>query len=150
MDKLQYKENQSFKDFLYYNQEVFDRLLHERTQNIFLHVKNSSIQVQSIFDIAKKIVHYIDLDNETSLMDLAKEQGMVWAKSELQSMVKLEYLHELRSLYWDLLQHYYMNVTISIEEFFNLEKKTNHFIDTYLKKYIASYIAINFFSLNVK
>ncbi|KAA0548128.1 STAS domain-containing protein [Bacillus sp. BGMRC 2118] len=139
MDKLQYIENQSFKEFLYSNQDVFDRVLHDRTQYIFLQVKNSSIEEKSIFEIAKKIVHFIDSDSESQLINLAREQGMIWAKSELQSMVKLEYLHELRSLYWELLQQYFKNVTIDIDVFFTLEKKTNHFIDTYLKTYIASY-----------
>lgn len=139
MKHLQYEKKQSFKDFLYLNQEIFDRLLHERTSNIFFQVKNSSIQEQVIFDIAKKIVGFIDQDNEAGLVNLAKEQGIIWAKSELASMIKLQYLQQLRSLYWDLLQNYYEHVTINVEEFFKLEKRTNHFIDTYLNKYISSY-----------
>jgi rsbT co-antagonist protein RsbR len=35
--------------------------------------------------------------------------------------------------------NYYQHVSVTIEEFFTFEKKTNHFIDTYLNHYIISY-----------
>jgi anti-anti-sigma factor len=139
MNHLQYKEDQSFKEFLYFNQESFDRFLHERTSNIFLQVKNSSIQEESMYDIAKKIVSFIDKDAEHELVELAKNQGITWAKSELSSIIKLEWFQELRSLYWDFMYNYYHHVSINIDEFFTFEKKTNHFVDMYLNHYVISY-----------
>jgi anti-anti-sigma factor len=139
MSHLQYKEGQSFKEYMYLNLESFDRLLHERTSNILLQVKNSSIQEQTMYDIAKKIISFIDQDAEHELVELAKEQGITWAKSELASIIKLEWFQELRSLYWDFMYNYYEHVPINIKDFFTFEKKTNHFIDTYLNHYVISY-----------
>ncbi len=143
MSKLQTREGQSFKDFLYLNQESFDRSLQDRTNNIFLHLKNSSIQEQSMFEIAKKIISLLDQDAEHELIELAKEQGVIWAKSEVPSIIKLEWFQELRSIYWDYMYHYFQDVTVSIEEFFTFEKKTNHFVDTYLNNFIISYNEYN-------
>ncbi|WP_456275684.1 ATP-binding protein [Bacillus sp. AK128] len=139
MNQLQIREDQSFKEFLYLNQEAFDRILHDRTKNVFLHLKNSSIREQSMFEIAKKIISLIDQDAEHELIELAKNQGITWAKNEVASIIKLEWFQELRSIYWDFMYHYFQNISISIEEFFTFEKKTNHYVDTYLNNFIVNY-----------
>lgn len=143
MNQLQTKEDQSFKEFLYDNQETFDRILHDRTKNVFLHLKKSSFQEQSMFEIAKRIISLIDQDAEHELIELAKQQGALWAKNELASMIKLEWFQELRSIYWDFMYHYFQNISISIEEFFTFEKKTNHYVDSYLNNFIVSYTDYN-------
>ncbi|QOR68369.1 STAS domain-containing protein [Cytobacillus suaedae] len=139
MDGLQYIENHSFKEFLYFNKEVFDDLLQKRSRTIFAEIKDSPITEDHLHEIALRIVSYLDQDSEHELLILAKQQGVEWAKHDLPSIIKLEWFQGLRSLYWDFMYNFFKNCNVEIDEFFSLEKKTNYYLDMFLNHYIISF-----------
>lgn len=139
MTDLVFLEGQSFIGFIDENKEKFNNLLHGRMEGIFGQVEDSTYNEERLFDIAYKIVKFLNDDAEHELIILAKEHGIAWAKSDLPIILNLEWFQGLRGVYWDFLYNYYKNLEVSTEMFFDLEKKTNYYLDTFLKHYHISF-----------
>lgn len=138
--KLSYIGNQNFSEFYKVNQDTFYELLKSKGEDLFQTMKDSEvIDLEFILDSARKVVLMLNERNEHGLIMHAKEHGRNWAKHNLDLIVKLEWIQNLRKLYWDFLFHFYKNVEINQLEFFELERQVNYNFDSYLKHFGSSY-----------
>jgi anti-anti-sigma factor len=139
MTGLKFVEGQSFQDYISLNRKKFDEQLEDTMQGIFDEIKDSILHDNYLYDHAQKIIDFIHHDAEHQLIQLAKEHGENWAKGELPTALNLEWFKGLRDVYWDFLYNFYKNANFDVEQFFMLEKKTNHYLDTFLKQCTISY-----------
>ncbi len=136
---LQYVSGQTFKDYLFLNQDRFNELFAAETKDINQLIEDSmhEINPHEIFDkLAKLIVE----DRQHELVMLAKELGQIGAKNDVPLVIKLELLQAFRKVYWNFLHNYYKNVGLDMEGVFQLGIKTNFILDHYIFHYFSSYI----------
>lgn len=137
---LQYMENQDFAEFFTQNNDQFNNLLMSQGKELFESIKKSThINEESLLQSANRIVSLLNETNEHGLILHAKEDGRNWAKYNLELILILEWFQMLRKLYWDFLYNYYNHVELSKKEFFELERKVNFNLDSYLKHFSASF-----------
>ncbi|TVY07792.1 ATP-binding protein [Paenibacillus cremeus] len=138
--KLSYVENHDFLQFYTNNQETFYELLKSKGQELFQIIQDSEgIDLKIILESARQVVQMLNERNEHGLIMHAKEHGRNWARMNLDLILKLEWIQNLRKLYWDFLFNYYKHVEQSQMEFFELERQVNFNLDSYLKHFASSY-----------
>lgn len=138
---LHYEAGQSFKEFFLENQERFKELIAAQASDVIREVEFSNhLDKQHLFDTVVKLGNYLMEDRHHDTILLAKKHGTDWAKSELPLTLKLQWIQVFRQLYWDLLYTYYSHVDLDKDEFFNLGKKVNDMLDSFINHYFSSYM----------
>jgi rsbT co-antagonist protein RsbR len=136
---LKYENNQNFSEFYSANQELFFQSLAMQGKEIVDLVNTTDIHSGFIMESAHTIVLMLNERNESGLIAHAKDHGRNWASHNLDLILKLEWIQLLRKTYWDFLFHYYSNVEQSRQEFYELERRINYTLDTFLKHFASSY-----------
>lgn len=140
--KLVYEKDDGVKEFINKNKEIFKEKLLSEAVNV--RSKIEEILLIGNIDLlnnANKLTVYIVEEREEELISFAKQEGVVWATHALTLSFKLEWVHAIRRTIWDFFFHYnnFTNQSQEVKEFFNLEKKINDQIDTFLNTFIVSY-----------
>ncbi|MGG3942647.1 STAS domain-containing protein [Peribacillus psychrosaccharolyticus] len=140
--KLVYEKDYGVKEFINKNKEIFKEKLLSEAVNV--RSKIEEILLIGNIDLlnnANKLTVYIVEEREEELISFAKQEGVVWATHALTLSFKLEWVHAIRRTIWDFFFHYnnFTNQSQEVKEFFNLEKKINDQIDTFLNTFIVSY-----------
>lgn len=140
--KLAYEKDDGVKEFINKNKEIFKEKLLSEAVNV--RSKIEEILLIGNIDLlnnANKLTVYIVEEREEELISFAKQEGVVWATHALTLSFKLEWVHAIRRTIWDFFFHYnnFTNQSQEVKEFFNLEKKINDQIDTFLNTFIVSY-----------
>ena len=75
------------------------------------------------------------------IMDFARERGVRSAKTEFPIHLAWELFQSSRGIIWNAIKAFYIesNNTLSVEEFFTLERTVNDIIDFYIDSYTAYY-----------
>lgn len=133
MTEVSYIEGQTFKEYIAHNRTHFDEHLRKRASTIFLEIEDTRLDEEHLYQLAHKVIQFVQEDAEQQLIQLAKEHGISWAKNNLPSLLNIDWFKGLRDVYWDFLYNYYKNSDFDVEQFFKLEKKTNFYLDTFLK-----------------
>ncbi|WP_274365289.1 ATP-binding protein [Paenibacillus thermotolerans] len=137
---LMFTEQQEFSHYFTDNQDKFDEILKHRWKETFESVKDSSAgSMDFVLQSARQVVLLLNESNEHGLIIHAKEHGRNWAKNNLDLILKLEWIQTLRKLYWDFLYNYYSNIELEQKQFFEIERKVNSNLDTYLKHFSSSF-----------
>lgn len=139
---LVYEKDYGVKEFINKNKEIFKEKLLSEAVNV--RSKIEEILLIGNIDLlnnANKLTVYIVEEREEELISFAKQEGVVWATHALTLSFKLEWVHAIRRTIWDFFFHYnnFTNQSQEVKEFFNLEKKINDQIDTFLNTFIVSY-----------
>jgi rsbT co-antagonist protein RsbR len=73
------------------------------------------------------------------IMDFARERGVRSAKTEFPIHLAWELFQSSRGIIWNAIKAFYIesNNTLSVEEFFTLERTVNDIIDFYIDSYTA-------------
>ncbi|MEC2057440.1 STAS domain-containing protein [Peribacillus psychrosaccharolyticus] len=140
--KLVYEKDYGVKEFINKNKDIFKEKLLSEAVNV--RSKIEEILLIGNIDLlnnANKLTVYIVEEREEELISFAKQEGVVWATHALTLSFKLEWVHAIRRTIWDFFFHYnnFTNQSQEVKEFFNLEKKINDQIDTFLNTFIVSY-----------
>lgn len=89
---------------------------------------------------AHKLVVYIIDGKEQELRDFAKQEGIAWATHSIDLTFKLEWVQAIRRTIWMFIEKYNEN---SVDQwnlsFFQLEKKVNTQVDTFLNAFFINY-----------
>ncbi|MGV3464361.1 MAG: ATP-binding protein [Heyndrickxia sp.] len=135
-----YEEKLSFNDFYEKNQAVFQDALLKQGKSLWDSLRNmEGLKEEFLLSFAGEIVQLLNKKDEYGLIMHAKEHGKNWAKLDLELILIMDWFQLLKQLYWDLLYHYYENRNIDTLSFFELERKVNHDIDTYIKHFSSSF-----------
>jgi rsbT co-antagonist protein RsbR len=75
------------------------------------------------------------------IMDVARERGVRSAKTEFPIHLAWELFQSSRGIIWNAIKAFYVesNNTLSVDEFFTLERHVNDIIDFYIDSYTAYY-----------
>ena len=139
---LVYQKDDGVKEFINKNKDIFKEKLLSEAVNV--RSKIEEILLIGNIDLlnnANKLTMYIVEEREEELISFAKQEGVVWATHALTLSFKLEWVHAIRRTIWDFFYHY-NHVTghsQDVKQFFNMEKKINDQIDTFLNTFIVSY-----------
>lgn len=139
---LVYQKDDGVKEFINKNKDIFKEKLLSEAVNV--RSKIEEILLIGNIDLlnnANKLTMYIVEEREEELISFAKQEGVVWATHALTLSFKLEWVHAIRRTIWDFFSHY-NHVTghsQDVKQFFNMEKKINDQIDTFLNTFIVSY-----------
>ncbi|MBO8165483.1 MAG: STAS domain-containing protein [Brevibacillus sp.] len=137
---LKYMEGQNFSAFYTENKDKFDELLIYHGKELFESIQNSTdVNEEFLLKSAGKIVTLLNYTDEYGLILNAKEDGRNWAKYDMDIILILEWFQTLRKIYWDFLYNYYQHLEIGKNEFFELERRVNYNLDSYLKHFSASF-----------
>lgn len=137
---LIHTDTKSFKDFYATNIDEFNELLRNHGKVIFESViQHPNLGEDYILQTTHRIVHLLNESDEYGLIIHAKEQGKKLAKHNLDLILMMEWFQMLRKLYWDFLFNYYQPFTLAQIEFFELERKINYNLDTYIKHFTSSF-----------
>ncbi|WP_428910422.1 ATP-binding protein [Niallia sp. Krafla_26] len=150
---LIYQENQSFTEFYEANKEMFMKQLLENGRSLFdsiAEIESSSINEEYILQSAQKVISYLNDDDEFGLILHAKEHGRTWAEMELELILKLDWIQTIRKTYWDYLYNYYEHLEISKKEIFEVERKVNFTLDSFIKHFSASYSEYNAYLISAQ
>ena len=141
MTDLVYQEGDSFRTFIQRNKERFDERLHSRTESIVLQLDDHErISPETFEETAYKIIKAVEDDAEHELIAHARQRAMVWAKSDLQVSLKLEWFLGFREVYWDFLYNYFQHLSDDERAaFFVLAKKSNYLLDIFLNHFLTTY-----------
>lgn len=139
---LVYEKGYGVKEFIINNKELFKEKLLSEAVNV--RSKIEEILLIGNIDLlnnANKLTMYIVEEREEELISFAKQEGVVWATHALTLSFKLEWVHAIRRTIWDFFYHYnnFIGHSQDAKDFFNLEKKINDQIDTFLNTFIVSY-----------
>ncbi|MDP4106307.1 MAG: ATP-binding protein [Bacillota bacterium] len=134
--------NQSLEDFVKENLEkIHDQLLQEDYE-----ISSRLKEIEEISDISLKknvfdLIKLVFKNSPHELITFAKGEGKKWAKHSLQLNLKLEWLQSLRKVLWDFVYNFYRvsNQELSREDFFQIERKVNYSLDTFIKQFSISY-----------
>lgn len=92
--------------------------------------------------IMRVMAENINEVNIDDIMDLAKERGIVSAKTDFPMHLSWEIFQSTRGIIWNAIRAFYAesNTQIDMDEFFTLERTVNDIIDTYIDSYTAYHI----------
>ncbi|MDE5413477.1 ATP-binding protein [Alkalihalobacterium chitinilyticum] len=138
---LVYEEQQTFNEFYLTNREVFNDLLTRQSRELFERIKeNNEINDQFILNSTHKVIEFLHEANEYGLIMHAKEQGKKWAMHDIELILILEWFQMVRKIYWDFLANYYeQQIQLNLQEFFDLERRVNYNLDSYIKHFSSSF-----------
>lgn len=139
---LVYQKDYGVKEFINTNKDIFKEKLLSEAVNV--RSKIEEILLIGNIDLinnANKLTMYIVEEREDELISFAKQEGIVWATHALTLSFKLEWVHAIRRTIWEFFYHYnnFTGPSQDAKQFFNLEKKINDQIDTFLNTFIVSY-----------
>ncbi len=138
---LKYMEKQSFSDFYMQNKDKFDELLMFQGKDLFASIKDSAeVDEEFLLRSSHRMVKLLNESDEHGLILQAKEEGRNWARYDLNIILILEWFQTLRKIYWDFLYNYNEHIEISKLEIFQLERRVNYTLDSYLKHFSASFM----------
>lgn len=136
---LKYVQGHSFKEFFLLNLDRFNELFALETKATMQLMEDSDYKLNAA-EIFDKKARLLVEDRQHELIMLAKEVGRTAAKNGVSLMIKLELSQAFRKLYWNFLHHYYKNVDLDMEGFFQIGIKTNSVLDLYIFHYFSSYL----------
>ncbi|RYG73846.1 STAS domain-containing protein [Lentibacillus lipolyticus] len=135
-------QNQSIRQFLIDNKQVFEDELLNEAKN----VRDKIEEIQTIGNIdllrnAHKLVLFVVDEKEKEVEEFAEQEGIAWAKYSLTLELKIEWIQAIRRTLWNFLYKYdKVNDKVnSRDEFYQLESKINDLIDTFLNGFFISY-----------
>jgi anti-anti-sigma factor len=136
---LIHTDTKSFKDFYAVNIEEFNELLKDHGKVLFESIKRlPEFDESYILQATHRMIHLLNESDEYGLISHAKEQGKKFAKHNLDLILMMDWFQMLRKLYWDFLFNFYQTQTLAQTEFFELERKINYHLDTYIKHFTSS------------
>jgi len=137
----QYNEGLSFLSFQKQNQEEFLIILNSKTKELFQELKSKSlIEEDYELNTAKKIMGFLEEENQHEIILLAKDRGRNWAKLNYDLTIKLEWFREFRSLYMDLLYYYYdKQENVELKSFYQTTQEANNLLDLFQEHFILSF-----------
>ncbi|TDF94417.1 ATP-binding protein [Paenibacillus piri] len=136
-DKMQMEltidNTMSVGEFFDANRQLFNRQLEIEAQNSFEIVDSLKfVTTQDLLDHANQILSLIHDGMTQEIIQLAQERGMVWAKSDVPIMMKMEWFYALRKVIWLFLRQYHLHAGISPEEVFDLSERINDALDNFI------------------
>ncbi|SDI25245.1 Anti-anti-sigma regulatory factor (antagonist of anti-sigma factor) [Alteribacillus persepolensis] len=139
---LTYEKGQTIKDFLVQNREAFEQQLLREAVNVREKIK----EIQAIGNIdliqnAHKLVMHVIEQQEEELIQFSRQEGEIWAKFKLTLTFKLEWVQAIRRTIWNFLYDYNEKTENkqTSQDFFELEKNINDYIDKFLNSFFLSY-----------
>jgi rsbT co-antagonist protein RsbR len=136
------ESNQTLEEFIKGNHGTIHEHLLQENPDVSKRIK----EVEEISEISMvgNAFSLIDLAFKNSpyeLITFASSEGKKWAKHSLQLNIKLEWLQSIRKTLWDFIFNYYRvnDDMFSMTEFFQLERKINYSLDTFINHFTISY-----------
>ncbi|WLD94375.1 ATP-binding protein [Alkalihalobacillus sp. AL-G] len=138
--ELVYKDAKDFTDYFWQNEKAFNSLLMSEGKEVYNHITDlNEVDEEFLFEFTKKVVNLLNDTDQHGLILSAKEQGRNWAKYELNVILILEWIQTIRKIYWDFLYNYHQQVELDYQGFFQLERKVNFNLDTFMKHFASSF-----------
>jgi len=129
------------KRYIEENKQKFENSLLEQAVN----VKDKITDILRVGDIdlinnAHALVSFIMENKEQELQAFAKQEGIAWASHSLALSFKLEWVQAIRRTLWDFIQDFNnLSKNDSIEEFFQMEKQINNYMDQFVNTFFINY-----------
>ncbi|UJF33387.1 ATP-binding protein [Paenibacillus hexagrammi] len=130
---LHIEPNMEVRDFFDANRQHFNRMLEVEAQNCFEIVSSLKfVTTQDLLDHANQILSLVHDGMTQEIIRLAQERGLVWAKSDVPIMTKMEWFYALRRVIWLFLKEYHLSTGITPEEAFELSDRINDALDNFI------------------
>lgn len=137
-----FNKNGDITKFINKNRQDFEGKLLKEAVNVASKI-NDILQNGNIdlLKNAQKLVLYVVEQKEKELVLFAKQEGIAWAQHSLTLSFKLEWVQAIRRTLWHFLYKHakISNSLKALESFFEMEKKVNVNIDSFLNSFFISY-----------
>lgn len=138
---VQYEEGQSFAEFFTQNQAQFRELIQSLAESVHEQIEDiGNMDVKFLIDSALEMINLLSHDHQHALVMHAKDTSREWARNDLPMISILEWFQSLRKVYWDFLYNYHKHVDLDKVAFFELERKTNFTLDTYINHFSSTFM----------
>jgi rsbT co-antagonist protein RsbR len=137
-----YKETSDIAGFIVANRDHFQHKLLSEAVNVASKI-NEILQRGNIdlLKNAERLALYVAEDKEEELIAFARQEGVAWAEHSLTLSFKLEWVQAIRRTLWHFLYQYdkIKKQDKTAEEFYQLEKVVNDYVDQFLNNFFISY-----------
>jgi rsbT co-antagonist protein RsbR len=119
--------------YLHKNKSYITSLLKENGE-----MESYKVNGNPIMNLVADNISQIKMED---IMDVARERGVRSAKTEFPIHLAWELFQSSRGIIWNAIKAFYVesNNTLSVDEFFTLERHVNDIIDFYIDSYTAYY-----------
>ena len=124
---------EEWMQYLLKNKSYITSLLKENGE-----MENYKVSGNPIMNLVADNISQIKMED---IMDVARERGVRSAKTEFPIHLAWELFQSSRGIIWNAIKAFYVesNNTLSVDEFFTLERHVNDIIDFYIDSYTAYY-----------
>lgn len=122
---------EEWMQYLHKNKSYITTLLKENGE-----MENYKVNGNPIMNLVADNISQIKMED---IMDVARERGVRSAKTEFPIHLAWELFQSSRGIIWNAIKAFYVesNNTLSVDEFFTLERHVNDIIDFYIDSYTA-------------
>ena len=122
---------EEWMQYLHKNKSYITTLLKENGE-----IENYKVNGNPIMNLVADNISQIKMED---IMDVARERGVRSAKTEFPIHLAWELFQSSRGIIWNAIKAFYVesNNTLSVDEFFTLERHVNDIIDFYIDSYTA-------------
>jgi rsbT co-antagonist protein RsbR len=122
---------EEWMQYLHKNKSYITTLLKENGE-----LENYKVNGNPIMNLVADNISQIKMED---IMDVARERGVRSAKTEFPIHLAWELFQSSRGIIWNAIKAFYVesNNTLSVDEFFTLERHVNDIIDFYIDSYTA-------------
>ncbi|MCA1322378.1 STAS domain-containing protein [Bacillus tianshenii] len=140
--KVKFNRNSELTNFIKDNQTNFEAKLLSEAVNVAGKI-NDILNTGNIdlLKNAQNLAIYVVEEREEELIGFARQEGVLWAQHSLTLSFKLEWVQAIRRTLWHFLEKYekFNENNFSREDFFELERKVNDSIDSFINNFFLSY-----------
>lgn len=140
--KVKFNRNSELTNFIKDNQDKFEAKLLSEAVNVAGKI-NDILNTGNIdlLKNAQNLVIYVVEEKEQELIDFARIEGVAWAQHALTLSFKLEWVQAIRRTLWHFLHKYekFNSDNFTRDDFFELERKVNDSIDSFINNFFLSY-----------
>lgn len=130
---LVYKKGIDVREFFDLNRQAFNSQLESEAKTTFEVVaKSSNVTTRDLIDHANQILALIHDGLTQEIIELARERGIAWAKSDIPIISKMEWFYALRKVIWSFLRFYHISNEISAEQAFEVADRINDALDNFI------------------
>ncbi|MBM7619741.1 anti-anti-sigma regulatory factor [Bacillus tianshenii] len=140
--KVKFNRNSELTNFIKDNQANFEAKLLSEAVNVAGKI-NDILNTGNIdlLKNAQNLAIFVVEEREEELIGFARQEGVLWAQHSLTLSFKLEWVQAIRRTLWHFLEKYdkFNEKNFSREDFFELERKVNDSIDSFINNFFLSY-----------
>jgi rsbT co-antagonist protein RsbR len=137
---LNYEESMDVREFFEANRDIFRQQMELEARTTFEMVSKSQfVSARDLIDHANQIVSLVHDGLTQEIIQLAQERGMVWAKSDIPLITKMEWFYALRKVIWSFLRYYHMQRNAVARDIFELSERINDALDNFIIHFNVSF-----------